>query len=160
MFEEAEKKRMGEKIENLKDKYNKYELGEIKADELKALIKNVIYLLTQDFKIEKPEVIDKFLNPNYLEKTKFSSFVKTISEASKPEVRLHTDSSNRFPRYKKKDTKPISDFNDDVKKMTSDFVTRNLGVNEFRQFLSNNGFNPNVEAVIYYYLDQQIYKAS
>jgi hypothetical protein len=41
MYEEAEKKRTGDKIENLKEKYNKYELGEIKADELKQIIKNV-----------------------------------------------------------------------------------------------------------------------
>jgi hypothetical protein len=73
--------------------------------------------------------------------------VKTVCEASKPDVILRTDSSNRFPRYKKKEVKPISDFNDDIKKMTNEFVTRNLSVNEFRNFLSNNGFNPNVEAV-------------
>ncbi len=41
MYEESEKKRYGERIENLKEKYNKYELGEMKADELKRIIKNV-----------------------------------------------------------------------------------------------------------------------
>ncbi len=98
-------------------------------------------------------MIDKFLNPNYLEKTKFSNFVKAVTEATKPDVKINTYSSNSFPRYKKKDVKPITDFNDDLKKITNDFVTRNLGVNEFRQFLSNNGFNPNVEAVRLYNLD-------
>ncbi len=98
-------------------------------------------------------MIDKFLNPNYLEKTKFSNFVKVVSEATKPDVKLNTESTNRFPRYKKIEDKPITDFNDNVKKITNDFVTRNMSVNEFRQYLSNNGFNPNVEAVILYYLD-------
>jgi endonuclease III-like uncharacterized protein len=46
MFEEAEKKRIGDNLENLKDKYNKYELGQIKADELKAIIKNVGFFIT------------------------------------------------------------------------------------------------------------------
>jgi hypothetical protein len=41
MYEEAEKKQFGEKIQNLKEKYYKYELGEIKADQLKQIIKNV-----------------------------------------------------------------------------------------------------------------------
>jgi hypothetical protein len=41
MYEEAEKKRTGDKIVNLKEKYNKYESGEIKADELKEHIISV-----------------------------------------------------------------------------------------------------------------------
>jgi hypothetical protein len=77
----------------------------------------------------------------------FSNLVKTISEASKQDVRFNTDTVNRFPRYKKRETKPLSDFDDDVKKMTNEFVTRNLKVSDFRQFLSESGFNPNVEAV-------------
>lgn len=41
MYEEAEKKRNGDKIEKLKEKYNKYEMGIIKSNELKEIIKNV-----------------------------------------------------------------------------------------------------------------------
>jgi hypothetical protein len=88
-----------------------------------------------------------------MEKTMFSSFVKTISEATKPDVRFQTDNSNRFPRYKKKEVKPLSKFDDDIKQMANEFVTRNLTVNEFRNFLSNNGFNPKVEAVKFINID-------
>ena len=44
LYKEAEKEKRNLKVDKIKEKFEKYENGEIKADEFKEFIKNVIVL--------------------------------------------------------------------------------------------------------------------
>jgi hypothetical protein len=105
--------------------------------------------------LNNPQKLNVIFKPENIHNQNFTSILKTIEQCRKPiENKVIENFSNTKFKKSSSVVQTKSEPESDLVTYTKQYINRNIDSETYKQFLKDNGFNPNYEGVSYYIINR------